>query len=84
MISIMGKTSDPALLCSWLVCPGIRLKRCTARPAAWGGAGPWADQHQATAVQGFARLNVMRTCPAPLFASNAVGRLGDPQEKHSA
>jgi tetratricopeptide (TPR) repeat protein len=44
-----------------------------ATRAAWGGVGPRRTT-QAIAVQGFERLNVMRTYPDPLFASNAAGR----------
>ena len=43
-----------------------------------GGPGTWRFEYRRAEgkcrVQGFARLNVMRTYPEPLFASNAAGR----------
>ena len=50
------------LLCSSKPLRGLGWCRASGRPT------------QAIAVQGFARVNVMRTYPDPLVASNAVGR----------
>ena len=83
---LLGKPGDPdtsfaldraAAVSDELPATGMAVPvRCngSARPAILGVALGPGRSTQTFAVQGFARSNVMRTYPDPLFASNAVGR----------